>query len=199
MGLSFDAPVSATTNAYEKTYSGKSRASRIPLKARTASRASASSFFDNLSNRVRNSFHRSSSSTPPNLTSIPSSPATHPSNSVPAAESLFFRLPLELREAIYGLVVAHRETIHIMMKRRPNGRSHPLVHRICQAGGDLNDCVLHDCKIFLAAEEGQGCYFGSFASVGGILYTSRDMYVRGSCCSLYLQLYIFPKTYCTYN
>ncbi|KAE9377285.1 hypothetical protein N431DRAFT_436534 [Stipitochalara longipes BDJ] len=63
-----------------------------------------------------------------------------------------------------------------MMKRRAGGLSHPLVHRRCQADGDLNECVLHDCKRFLAAEGGQGCYFGSFATISGLLYTSRDIF-----------------------
>jgi hypothetical protein len=85
---------------------------------------------------------------------MPSSAASKPPKPVSAAESPFFHLPLELRETIYGLVVARRETLHIMMKRRPNRLLHPLVHRRCRAGGDLDECVLHNCKRFLA-ERGQ--------------------------------------------
>lgn len=66
--------------------------------------------------------------------------------------------------------------LHIMMKRHRSKLLHPLVHRRCRAGGDLDDCILHDCKRFLAPEGG-GYYFGSFGRVGGLLFSCRDMYV----------------------
>jgi hypothetical protein len=178
MGFTFDAPVSATASTYDKAHRVKSRESRVsklPLRALIASIASSSSFLDNVSHRVHNSFRRSSTSDPSNTSSMPSSAASKPSKLVSAAESPFFHLPLELRETIYGLVVARRETFHIMMKRRPNRLLQPLVHRRCRTGGDLDECVLHDCKRFLA-EGGQGCYFGSFDTVGGLLWSCREMY-----------------------
>jgi hypothetical protein len=82
-----------------------------------------------------------------------------PSKPVSAAESPFFHLPLELRETIYGLVVARRETLHIMMKRRPNKLLHPLVHRRCRAGGDLDECVLHTASGF-SLREGKAVILG---------------------------------------
>jgi hypothetical protein len=174
MSFTFDAPVFATASAYDKAHRLKSRGSRLPPRALTASIASSSSFLDNVSHRVRNSFRRSNTSDSSNPPSMPSSAASKPSKPVSAAESPFFHLPLELRETIYGLV-ARRETLHIMMKRRPNRLLHPLVHRRCRAGGDLDECVLHDCKRFLA-EGGQGCYFGSFDTVSGLLWSCRGMY-----------------------
>jgi hypothetical protein len=175
MSFTFDAPVSATASTYGKAHRVKSRVSRFPPRALTASIASSSSFLDNVSHRVRNSSRRSSTSDPSNTSSMPSSAASKPSKPVSAAESPFFHLPLELRETIYGLVVARRETLHIMMKRRPNRLLHPLVHRRCRAGGDLDECVLHDCKRLLA-EGGQGCYFGSFDTVSGLLWSCQEMY-----------------------
>jgi len=166
MGFTFDAPTYAPSHTIGK---------RQPAKPKIAGLAYSSSFLDKFSHRVRNPFHRSNSSASKILTPIPSTPIPQLSKSVPAAESFFFRLPLELREAIYGLIVARRNTIHILIKRRPKGISRPLVHRICQAEGNLNECVLYDCKRFLAIEEGQACYFGSFATVSGLLYTCRDM------------------------
>ena len=175
VSFSFDVPVSATASAYDKAHRLKSRVSRLSPRALTASIASSSSFLDSVSHRARNSFRRSSTSDPSNLSSVPSSPASKPSKLVSAAESPFFHLPLELRETIYGLVVARRETLHIRMKRRPNRLLHPPMHRRSRAGGDLDECVLHDCKRFLA-EGGQGCYFGSFDTVSGLLRSCREMY-----------------------
>jgi hypothetical protein len=171
MGFTFDSPVSTTASAYDKAHRRKSTVSTLPPKALTAS-----SFLDNISQRVRNPFRRSSASKPSKLLSIPTSTAPKPSKPVPAAESLFFRLPLELRETIYGLLVPRREMLHIMMKRRPNKVRHPLVYRRCPVRGDLDNCILHSCKRFLA-EGGQGGYFGSFDTISGLLWSCRDMYV----------------------
>jgi len=176
MGFTFDPPSSDATPPY-KPNPQKSRVPKLSSKAPTASVTSSNSFLDHLFHRVRNPFHHSSNSARAKSKSAINPAPSQLSNRAPSADPLFFRLPLELREAIYRLVVAHNETLHILMKRRPNGLSHPLVHRRCQAGGDLNGCILHDCKRFLAAEGGQGCYFGSFATVSGLLYTCRDMYV----------------------
>ncbi|KAN0117772.1 hypothetical protein V8E51_003749 [Hyaloscypha variabilis] len=175
MGFTFDPPSSDATPPY-KPNPQKSRVPKLSSKAPTASVTSSNSFLDHLFHRVRNPFHHSSNSARAKSKSAINPAPSQLSNRAPSADPLFFRLPLELREAIYRLVVAHHETLHILMKRRPNGLSHPLVHRRCQAGGDLNGCILHDCKRFLAAEGGQGCYFGSFATVSGLLYTCRDIY-----------------------
>jgi hypothetical protein len=172
-------PSQDAASTFDKAHRRKSRVSRLPPRALTASIASSSSFLDNVSHRARNSFRRSSTSDPPNLSSMPSFPASKPSKPVSAAESPFSHLPLELQETIYGLVVARRETLHIMMKRRPNRLLHPLVHRRCRAGGDLDECDLHDCKRFLA-EGGQGCYFGSFDTVSGLLWSCQGIYALTS-------------------
>jgi len=176
MGFTFDAPVSATTSAYDKAHRRQSTVSALPSRPRKSSIASSSSsftFLGNVTQHIRNPFRRPSTSTSskpvPDTTKIPSKP-------VPAAESAFFRLPLEIREIIYGHVVGRHETLHIMMKRHRSKLLYPLVHRRCRAGGNLDDCILHDCKRFLASEGG-GYYFGSFGRVGGLLFSCRDMYV----------------------
>jgi hypothetical protein len=138
------------TSAYEKARRLKSTVSKLPSRAVTAFLSAGSS-------------------------SLSISAATEASKPVPAAESPFFRLPLELRETIYGLVVGRREMLHIMMMRRlPNRLIPPLVHRRCPAGGNLEECILHDCKRFLL-EGGKGVYYGSFNNIGGLLFSCRDM------------------------
>jgi hypothetical protein len=174
MGLTFDSPVSATTSAFEKAHRLKSKMSIRTPRARTASVAATSSqsFLDRATQHIRNLFRRSSAC----VQSTISDPAvTKPSKAVPAADSPFFRLPIELRETIYGLVVGQRNVIHIMMKRRPQRLLYPLVHRRCKTGGTLDDCILIDCKRF-PAEGGEGLYFGSFDNIGGLLFSCRDMY-----------------------
>jgi hypothetical protein len=178
MSFTFDALVSATTNAYDKAHRLKPRVSMLPSRAVTPSIAAASSsnaFLDKASQYIRNPFRHSRISNPSISTSIPSPATAKRSKPVPAVESPLFRLPLELRETIYGLVVGQHEMLHIMMKRRRNRLLHPLVHRRCRAGGNLDECVLNDCKQFLA-EGGQGFYFGSFNNLEtGLLFSCRDM------------------------
>jgi hypothetical protein len=177
MVFAFDTSLSMATNTYEKAHRIKSTVSRLPSRTVAAflsACSSSNSFLEKASEHIRQPFHRSDTSNSSNSSSLSRSAATKASNPVPAAESPFFRLPLELRETIYGLVVGRREMLHIMMKRRPNRLLHPLVHRRCQADGNLEECILHDCKRFLA-DGGQGLYFGSFNSIGGLLFSCRDM------------------------
>jgi hypothetical protein len=166
------------TSAYEKARRLKSTVSKLPSRVVTAflsAGSSSNSFLEKASEHIRQPFQLFNTSSSFNSSSLSISAATEASKPVPAAESPFFRLPLELRETIYGLVVGRREMLHIMMMRHlPHCPIPPLVHRRCPAGGNLEECILHDCKRFLL-EGGKDVYYGSFNNIGGLLFSCRDM------------------------
>jgi len=176
MELSFDSPIPATMSVLGKARRFKSRVSIFLLRALPASVGTASSFLDRATQHVRkNPFSRSSTSTTPKNPPITCSATARPSNLVPATESSFFRLPFELQEKIYGLVIEQRDMFHIMMKRRTNHLLHPLVYRRCKVGGNLDNCFSRECEFF-SPMDGACLHVGPFDNIGGLLFTCRDMY-----------------------
>ena len=105
--------------------------------------------------------------------SSPLGSIVQPTRPTPAVDSLFFRLPLGVRQKIYGYVVGQHEVLHVLMKRKASHRPYGVVYRRCRAGGDTTYCIMATCKGFL--DVANGVYFGSFDRVGGLLLTSRDM------------------------
>jgi len=179
MVFAFDASLSMAKSAYEKARRLNSTVSRLPSRVATAFLSAGSSsnlFLKKAFKHMRQPFHRSNTSNSFISSSLSISAVPEASKPVPAAESPFFRLPLELRETIYGLVVGRREMLHIMMEHHGTFFRATLVHRRCRANGNLEKCILRGCKRFLAEEsEGEGVYFGSFNSIGGLLFSCRDM------------------------
>ncbi|PMD43145.1 hypothetical protein L207DRAFT_542513 [Hyaloscypha variabilis F] len=179
MELSFDSPISATMSVLGKARRFKSRVSIFLLRALPASVGTAS-FLNRATQHVRkNPFSRSSTSATLKTPSITCSATARPSNLVPATESSFFRLPFELREKIYGLVIGQRDMFHIMMKRRTNHLLHPLVYRRCKVGGTLENCFSRECKFF-SPVDGACLHVGPFDNIGGLLFTCRDIFREAS-------------------
>jgi hypothetical protein len=177
MGLTFDSPISISSSAYDKAHRRRSTLSALPSTKSTGS----PSFLTNLKQSIRKPFRRPSDPIP-NSTPKPSksTPATT------AADSPFFRLPLSLREQIYGYVVGRHEVLHILLKKNRKATSHnssgyTIAYRRCRAGGNGNenekgeDCISATCKEFLDVVN--GAYFGNFDGVGGLLLSCRDMCV----------------------
>jgi hypothetical protein len=159
MGFTFDSPISASYTAAEKA--NKQRPRGIPLPPPKTKRRSISSSLAN----IRHSFGHS------NSVSSPISPSSL-SNSIPASASQFFRLPLCIREKIYGYVFGHDQVFHVLLKRKVS-KGYFIGHRRCRADGNRDDCIITDCKQFCNVLN--GFYFGYFDSCSGLLLSCRDM------------------------
>jgi len=95
MGFTFDSPISITTNAYEKAHRHR-RAPSCPVPAK---RSRHSPVFMSISSHVLLPLKKS-------VVPAPSRKAYHLTQRKPATlakDSTFFRLPLKVREKIYGV------------------------------------------------------------------------------------------------
>jgi len=137
MGLTFDFSASVSNSAYDNAHRRRSTLSALPP---PKSRSSQSTFISKLAQRIR-PFSNSSRST----LLASSKPAMPPSAAV---DSIFFLFPLFLREKIYGYVIGHHETLHILMKHKMSTPQYKLAYRRCYADGNLEDCVLKRCWNF---------------------------------------------------
>ena len=166
MGFTFDAPISINTNAYDKAHRRRSSTpSALPSskpKRNSTPGPPSSSFLTNLTHRLRNRCAR------------PSTAVSH-ANPTPATDPLFFRLPLTLRQQIYGYLVGQKEVLHILLKRKASSLPYGVAYRRCRAGGNVEDCITEKCREFLDIAD--GTYFGSFDRIGGLLLACWDMYV----------------------
>jgi len=144
-GFTFDSPVSTQYSAQDKaqrrrtTTSFQSSTSFSRPKRSASTPASPSKSF--LSNIIKRFSHQS----PPSSTLASASPNCN-SQSVPAAESLFFLLPLGVRKQIYGYIVGTGETLHILLKHKPSNPTPIIGHRRCIASGKATDCVSGKCR-----------------------------------------------------
>jgi hypothetical protein len=160
MGFTFDSPISASYTAADKA--NKQRPRGIPPPPSKTKRKSISSSLANF----RNSFGRSGA------VSSPISPSSLP-NSTTASDSQFFRLPLSIREKIYGYVVGGDQILHVLLKRKFS-KGYFIGHRRCRAEKSRDDCVITNCKQFCNILS--GFYFGYFDSCSRLLLACRDMY-----------------------
>jgi hypothetical protein len=166
MGFTFDSPISAGSSAYDKSHRRRSTTSSKSRRKSTTAPTS-NSFLANLIHSIRNRGRPS----PPTSSTLASN--VQPPAPTPAVDSLFFRLPLRLRQKIYGYIVGQDEVLHILMKRKASHLPYGVAYRRCRAGGNIEDCVIKKCRELL--DVGDGVYFGPFDSVGGLLLASRDM------------------------
>jgi hypothetical protein len=160
-GFTFDAVVSAQSTAYDKAHRRQPYNPASVLPSLRPKRPSIST----VASHIKNVFHHSSSTTASKLRD----PAP-----TPAPASSFFRLPLELREQIYGYLVGRNEVLHILLseKKRPN-RHFTVSYRRCKIGGNLSDCTSAGCRQF--HDDANGIYYGPFDRIGGLLLTCRAM------------------------
>lgn len=169
MGLTFESPISISTSAYEKAHRRQYTAfpSFRPKKPPAP--------LEKLKHKARKAFGGSgnSSSSVPDRTAKSISPT-------PAKESHLFRLPLGVRQKIYGFVVGQHELLHIMLRYRAAPTRWKVAYRRCAAGGIVEDCVLQNCREFYNVSHGS--YYGYFDHVGGLFRTCRDMYVISHYC-----------------
>src|SRR5258706_14105852 len=133
MGFTFDSPISHSSSAYDKAHWSRSRTYDLP----SSKSKRTPTVLDKLKRKSRELFGESGAS--------PSSLAVHTAKSInptPATQSLFFRLPLAVREKIYGYVVGQNELLHILLRYRSSPSRWEVAYRRCGAGGHVEDCVL---------------------------------------------------------
>jgi hypothetical protein len=171
MKFTFDSPLSIGSSAYDKAHrrrrSAPSALASTKSKTHATTGPTSNSFLANLVPRIRNRVGTSGS------ISAAAGSNVQPSNPTSAVNSLLFRLPLALRQKIYGYVVGKDEVLHILLKRKASHLPYSVAHRRCRAGGNTDDCIIKRCREFLNVADGS--YFGSFDRIGGLLLTSRDM------------------------
>ena len=171
--FTFDAPVSATSSAYEKVN-----------RRHSDSRSNSSPFAKIQALRTRRALRRSNTGGSPEAL-----PQLQPTlseqaaelNQSPVSSSPLLKLPPHVRKRIYAHVYGHdAPVVHILMKRGPSNnnssKQSSIAYRRCPAPGDLPDCALGNCRRFLDCAS--GCYFGSFDhGIGALLLTCRQLYV----------------------
>lgn len=160
-GFTFDSPISHSTSAYEKANRRQNNAYALPSDKAKKTQP----LLDQLKRKARKSFGGSGV-----LSSAVKAEYVPPT---PAKESRFFRLPLSVREKIYGYIVGQGELLHVMLRYRSAPSRWRVAYRRCRAGGHVENCVLKDCKEF--HDFVKGSYFGYFDHVGGLFRTCRDM------------------------
>lgn len=164
-GFTFDSPISHSASAYDKAH----RSHTTPLSRVYAIPSSKSkkkpALLDKLKSKARKPFGGSGSSS--------SSRALHKTPPTPAKESPLFRLPLAVREKIYGIAIGQHELLHVLLRYRSSPSRWKVAYRRCRAGGHVEDCVLKDCREF--HDVVKGSYYGYFNHVGGLFLTCRDM------------------------
>src|ERR1700760_539147 len=105
MGLYFDAPISAWSSAHDKASRSRSTAYALPS---TKSKKTPA-LLDQVKRKARKSFGGSGG-----LSSSRAGATAESIRPTPAKQSRFFRLPLAVREKIYGYIVGQGELLHIL-------------------------------------------------------------------------------------
>lgn len=166
MGFYFDAPISHHTSAYDKANRSRSTSYTLPL----AKSKTTPALLDQLKRKARK--HLGGSDGSSSSRAVVSAEAIRPT---PAKQSRFFRLPLSVREKIYGHIAGQGELLHVLLRYRSAPSRWRVAYRRCRAGGNVENCVLKDCREF--HDFVKGSYFGYFDHVGGLFLSCRDMWV----------------------
>jgi len=174
-GFYLDAPTSLWSSAYDKAHRTRSTAYALPVSKSKAKPALLAKL---------KSLGKSDKASSPVVHSV--------IHSTPALESQFFRLPLAVREKIYGYVVGQNELLHMLLRYRSSPPRWEVAYRRCGAGGRTEDCVLKHCREF--HDHRKGSYFGYFNHVGGLFLTCRDLYVFFFFC-----LYFFENSIANFS
>lgn len=163
-GFTFDSPISHSSSAYDKAHRSRSTTYSLP----SSKSKRTPTLLDKLKRKARKSF--SGPGGPPSPLAVDTAKSTSPT---PAKQSRFFRLPLAVREKIYGHVVGQSELLHILLRYRAAPSRWKVAYRRCGAGGNVEYCVLKQCREF--HDFVKGSYYGYFDHVGGLFLTCRDM------------------------
>jgi hypothetical protein len=174
-GFYLDAPTSLWSSAYDKAHRTRSTAYALPVSKSKAKPALLAKL---------KSLGKSDKASSPVVHSV--------IHSTPALESQFFRLPLAVREKIYGYVVGQNELLHMLLRYRSSPPRWEVAYRRCGAGGRKEDCVLKHCREF--HDHRKGSYFGYFNHVGGLFLACRDLYVFFFFC-----LYFFENSIANFS
>jgi len=166
MGLTFDSPVSVSVSstAYDTSHRRESTA----YASLTSKSKKSLGSLEKLKRKARKAFGGSGSS--------PSSLAVNTAKFIsptPAKQSHLFRLPLAVRQKIYGFIVGQDELLHIMLRYRAAPTRWKVAYRRCAAGGNVENCVLKNCREYYNVSNGS--YYGYFDNVGGLFQVCRDM------------------------
>jgi hypothetical protein len=156
-----DAPVSQWSSAHTKANRPRSTVEPLPASVSTRHKLT-----NQLKNKARKAFSGSRSSTR-------SLPVAEPIWPTAAKESRFFRLPLHVRQKIYGYLVGQNELLHVLLRYRSAPSRWRIAYRRCNASGNVENCYLKDCREF--HDLVKGSYFGRFDRVGGLFLSCRDM------------------------
>lgn len=164
MGFHFDAPISHSTSAYDKANRSRSTAYALPS---TKSKKTPA-LLDHLKRKAHKPFSGfgSASSSRTDAKAEYNSPT-------PAQQSRFFRLPLSVRQKIYGYIVGQHELLHVLLRYRAAPSRWRVAYRRCGADGVVENCVLKNCKEF--HDLMKGSYYGYFDHVSGLFLSCRDM------------------------
>ncbi|RFU26991.1 hypothetical protein B7463_g9354, partial [Scytalidium lignicola] len=167
MGFTFEAPFSAWSSAYDRAHRSRNTAYVLPVSNSKRTPASVDKLKRKASKALGGAGRPHSSS------------AVHTSSSTThAGQSQFFRLPLAVREKIYGILIGQNELLHILLRYRSSPSRWEVAYRRCGAGGHTEDCILKGCREF--HDRVKGSYFGYFDHVGGLFLSCRDIYREAS-------------------
>ena len=166
MGLTLESPISFDgSSAHDKA-----------TRRDSPHASSFSPFHAFKARRVSRRLSRQQSAKTTEITSASNCAAEAPrSGGVPAERSIFFALPLHLREHIYSLIISPGTTIlHIVLKHH-NQRDKRLIRfRSCCASAALDrPCCSAGCKAWLVT--GTGTYRGAFDSIMNVLLVSKQI------------------------
>lgn len=164
MGLTFEAPFSLWSSAYDKAHRSRPKSPYALPSPKSRTQVS----LDKLKRRASKALGGSGGSS-----SATAGQTDEPINPTHARQSQFFRLPLDVRERIYGLAIGRNELLHILLRYRSSPSRWEVAYRRCGAGGKTEDCVLKDCRQY--HDLVKGSYYGYFDHVGGLFLTCRDM------------------------
>lgn len=164
MGFHFDAPISHSTSAYDKTNRRRTTDYTLP----SSKNKKTPALLDQLRSRARRPFGMSGDP-------YPSRGIIKPEliNPTPAKESRLFQIPLSVRQKIYGYIVGQGELLHILLRYRAAPSRWRVAYRRCGADGLVENCVLKNCKEF--HDLMKGSYYGYFDHVSGLFLTCREM------------------------
>lgn len=169
MGLTFASPISYSSSAYDKAHRTRSTAYTLPLPKHKTT------LLERLKSKSRKSFGGFGG--PNSYLAVDTAKSLSPG---PAKQSRFFRLPLAVREKIYGYIVGQNELLHMLLRYRAAPSRWKVAYRRCTAGGNVDYCILHRCREF--HDFVKASYFGYFDHVGGLFRSCQDMQVNYCYC-----------------
>jgi hypothetical protein len=147
-----EAPTSLHASAHDKSH--RSRSTVTPIPSTRSKKTTA--LLDQIKRKVRKSLSGSG----PSRTFV----RAEPIRPTAASESRFFRLPLSVREKIYGYLVGQNELLHILLRYRSAPARWRVAYRRCSANGNVENCYLKDCREF--HDLVKGSYYGNFDRIG---------------------------------